>query len=294
MTTSVLMVGAGSRLARVTRRHFSSLKRFTVSGLVRRPEPVFPREALHLVHDYFAPHPALLQTAHVVNFAGISGNAPHATLKAANVDGPLRLARAARDAGARQFITISTSHVYGRARLIRADTPENPVSSYGRSKKQADDALLTLAHPSFIVTILRIPMVYGPELGESLMSLARLSGRMGFLPSPPVPVRRSLLHAENFAHALGQVIDRNLGGVVRLADPEPLSFALLAEMAAHRCGRQVRLVRWLNPFLRPLLALKPALHDRLYADCIFQQEDCLKPDPPYPIVLHDGLSEFLA
>jgi UDP-glucose 4-epimerase len=291
---AVLIAGASSRLARATRRHFAALDGFEVTGLVRRPEPAFAGEKLIEIADHFGPPTSLLAMDCVVNFAGIGGDAPRAALAAANVEGPLRLARAAKMAGARQFVTISSSHVYGRAREIGAATPEAPVSLYGESKRTADAALLALQDSDFTVTVLRLPMVYGPGLGESLRGLARLMARTGFLPSPSRPVRRSLLHADNFAHALAFAIRRRLGGVLRLADTEPLSFDVLAELVSRQAGRSVRLARWPSPVLRPLLALKPALHDRLYADCVFRQEDCLVPATPYPVALRAGLKEFLA
>jgi UDP-glucose 4-epimerase len=229
-----------------------------------------------------------------VNFAGIPRNAPRDVLRAVNVDGPARLARAARAAGASQFVTISSAKIYGRAREIAISTPEDPRSAYGKSKRDCDAALLTLQSSAFAVASLRIPIAYGPGIGESLHALARLSLRLGWIPSPSRLVRRSVVHAENLALAIATVLDRRCSGIVLAADAEPLTFDVFAEILSQSAKRNIRLVRGLNPLLRPALSIVPSLYDRIYADCVFRKEDCLTPNEPYPISLRNGLRDFLS
>jgi UDP-glucose 4-epimerase len=51
--------------------------------------------------------------------------------------------------------------VYGKNTNITADTKPNPANYYGKSKLQAENALIALTDDTFTVTIIRTPMVYG-------------------------------------------------------------------------------------------------------------------------------------
>ena len=76
----------------------------------------------------------------------------------------IQLAKKAKKEGVKHFIFLSTMSVYGlKTGHITFETSLNPKSLYGHSKAKAEEALLALESTEFTVTIIRPPMVYGPN-----------------------------------------------------------------------------------------------------------------------------------
>lgn len=86
-----------------------------------------------------------------------------------NTEGTLRLAEAAKQAGVRRFVFISSNAAGGRSsdagRLLRETDRPRPLSHYGKSKLLAEEGLLRLHEPKrFEVVNLRPSMFYGPPV----------------------------------------------------------------------------------------------------------------------------------
>ena len=82
--------------------------------------------------------------------------------RAVNVDGVVKLARGLAAKGCR-ILFLSSNHVFdGIQPAISAEAPTNPKSEYGRQKRDAEDALLSLGE---MVSILRITKVLTPYTG---------------------------------------------------------------------------------------------------------------------------------
>lgn len=108
----------------------------------------------------------------VINLAGISSD-PTAEFKPEltremNVAGAVRLAKACVEAGVARYLFASSCSVYDADRvddesdvLLDETSPVHPVSTYARSKREAELALLALADRSFSPVILRMGTVYG-------------------------------------------------------------------------------------------------------------------------------------
>jgi nucleoside-diphosphate-sugar epimerase len=93
-----------------------------------------------------------------------------------NVEGTLRLARQASEAGVQRFIFISSIKVNGEATSpgvpFTADDSPNPVDPYGISKAEAEAALLRLAAETGLeVVIIRPPLVYGPGVRANFLMM---------------------------------------------------------------------------------------------------------------------------
>jgi nucleoside-diphosphate-sugar epimerase len=84
---------------------------------------------------------------------------------AVNLEGTLRLARAAKAAGVPRFLFSSSCSLYGAAGDAPVDETAafNPVTAYGRSKIEAEQGLAGLADASFSPTYLRNATAYGPS-----------------------------------------------------------------------------------------------------------------------------------
>ncbi|TCQ07720.1 nucleoside-diphosphate-sugar epimerase [Rhizobium sp. PP-F2F-G36] len=116
-------------------------------------------------------------------YRGGEGDDPDG-FRRANVGGSLRLFEAAKQAGARRCVFLSSRAVYGRQPagvILSEDMEPAPESLYGIVKWEAEQALAALDTADFITASLRSTGVYGllPGLPHKWETLARdyLAGR---------------------------------------------------------------------------------------------------------------------
>lgn len=265
---NILVVGGGSRIAEALVPLLGDVAAYAVRRPIGRPREL-------VVADYGAiPSAALTGMGCVINCAGVSTGDP-AHLAAVNADLPHRLAIAAKAAGVRQLVHVSSFSVYGGAHAISCDTPEAPASDYGRSKQAGDAALLALADASFAVTILRLPLVYAPASLGKLGQLLALWTRVRVLPVPAGDIARAMIGVELSATVIARIAGEPLTGapgrIVFAADPEPFTYAAAAD------ARRGRLYRLPVPRAWTRLAERifPAVASRLFADSRLAEADNL-------------------
>lgn len=136
---------------------------------------------------------------------------------AINTDLAIETAKKAKAEGVKQFVFMSSSIVYGdsapygKQKRITADTEPKPANFYGDSKWQADKGARELADDSFIVTVLRPPMIYGKNSKGNYPMLAKMAKKLPIFPD--VQNERSMLYIENLCEFLCQVMIRREGGI---------------------------------------------------------------------------------
>jgi dTDP-glucose 4,6-dehydratase len=161
----------------------------------------------------------------VVNFAAES-HVDRSILSAepfvdTNVVGTLRLLEAARAAGVRRFLQVSTDEVYGSlgpAGAFEETTPIAPRSPYSASKAAADHLVMAFHHThGQDVVITRCSNNYGPhQFPEKLIPLMILNAFEG----KPLPVYgdglyvRDWIHVEDHCEAIDLVLERGRAGEV--------------------------------------------------------------------------------
>lgn len=110
----------------------------------------------HLVHAAFDHLPG--------KYRGGEGADP-GSFRRRNLDGSVALFEAARRAGVRRVVFLSSRAAYGTqppgVRLTE-DTPPRPDTLYGQVKLAAEQALAALERPGFAGISLRVTGVYGP------------------------------------------------------------------------------------------------------------------------------------
>lgn len=138
---------------------------------------------------------------------------PAATVSV-NLDGTLALARAAKAAGVPRFVFASSCSLYGASgsAAVAEDGTMSPVTPYGETKVQAEQALSALADDNFSPTYLRNATAYGasPRLRldivvNNLSAVAMLTGQVR-LESDGSPWR-PLVHARDIAAAFLAVLE---------------------------------------------------------------------------------------
>jgi len=182
---------------------------------------------------------------------GMSG-IPEDDYRLLNTEATIGLARAARRAGAKRFVFLSSIRAQtgptAETILTEADEP-NPTDAYGRSKLAAERGLSEL---DLDWVSLRAALVYGPGVKGNIAQLMRLARSPLPLPLGGFAGRRSLLALENLSAAIETVL--TAPGILRrpliTADAEALTVGEM--IAAMRDG----LGRW-----RQVFPLPPVLFD---------------------------------
>lgn len=231
----------------------------------------------------------------VVHLAGIAHSQAHRAMglgaehMRVNHEGTLQLARAARAAGARRFVFLSSVKVYGSntngRTLSEADRPL-PDDAYGRSKWLAEQGLAQIEGLESV--ILRPPLIYGPGVKANFLRLLDLTARGVPLPLGCVRNRRSLLGVRNLCTAIDICLrsPRAAGETFLLSDGEDLSTPEIIRRIASSLGRKPRLVR-APPGLIGALAWavgRNADWQRLAADLAVSSEKAFRDlgfTPPY-------------
>lgn len=181
-----------------------------------------------------------------------------------NVEYPLRLAKLAKENGVKQFVFISSIAVYGEDKeKIDENTSYEPITPYGKSKLEAEKELLKLNDGSFIVSIIRPPMIYGRNAPGNIDSLIRLVKKLPILPLGKVENKRTFISIQNLCYIIDEIITQKQNGIFLASDDEPLSTSKLIEFIAKNLDKKIYLIK--IPFFESLLKLvKPSFHKRLY------------------------------
>ncbi|MBD5802536.1 3 beta-hydroxysteroid dehydrogenase/Delta 5--_4-isomerase [Azoarcus sp. Aa7] len=192
----------------------------------------------------------VIHTAARVHVMRESAIDPLEAYRAANVDGTLRLARQAAEAGVRRFVFLSSIKVNGEAtepgRPYAANDAPSPQDVYAISKAEAEAGLRALAAETGMeVVIVRPPLVYGPGVKANFLSLMRALHRGVPLPlGAVVSNRRSLVALDNLVDLIVTCIDHPTAAsrTFLVSDGEDLSTAELMRRLAAAMGVPARLL----------------------------------------------------
>ena len=180
--------------------------------LLRRPSAVPMQCASAVIGDLARPRnmsAALEGVDAVIHSAGFThgmSGIPEDDYRLLNTEATIGLARAARRAGAKRFVFLSSiraqSGPTAETVLTEADDP-NPTDAYGRSKLAAERGLAEL---DLDWISLRAALVYGPGVKGNIAQLMRLARLPLPLPLRSIGGRRSLLALENLSAAIEVVL----------------------------------------------------------------------------------------
>lgn len=142
-----------------------------------------------------------------------------------NVDAPAEIARWCAAHGAR-FVHVSTDLVFGgeppRATGYRDDDPTDPRSTYGRTKRDGELAVLAANERALVV---RLPLLFGESFGRGLGASDGLVAAIerGDTPALFTDEWRTPLDVADAARTLVALALGEVRGVVHVAGPERLS-----------------------------------------------------------------------
>ena len=189
---------------------------------------------------------AVVHAAAVAHRIGPGSRGADSDYDEVNHRGSACLAAAARTAGVKRFVLISSIGAVTDASAEPVDeaTPCLPATPYGRSKLAAERAVASaLAGGDCEWCILRPPLLYGPGNPGNMERLLRLLRLPVPLPLGGLRNCRSFLYVLNLADAVKVALAHPAaaGEVFCLADDEMLSTSELLRALGRAAGRPVRL-----------------------------------------------------
>jgi nucleoside-diphosphate-sugar epimerase len=204
---NILVTGATGYIGGAILRLLAA-ERMAVIGGVRAPQILPGNAEAFVTGDLSHPHFLLPPVDVVIHAAGLGHRRGMSaeTWRRANVDAAVNLARAARVAGAKRFILISTAHVHGRVHpgVVTDSSPPNPMDGYAASKLQAEHDVAATFGPG--LSIIRPVAVIGPACPGNIPLLLKLISKGIPLPFGAIENRRSFIHVEDLARLVMAVI----------------------------------------------------------------------------------------
>ena len=241
--TNVLITGAGSYVGESVRRYILSTSSY------------FEIEAVDTMNDAWkkADFSKYDVVYHVAGIAHVNADPKMEPLYyKVNRDLTIDVARAAKTAGVKQFIFMSSQIVFHESQSLKTEvltalTKENPNGFYGDSKLQAEKGLHELECETFKVCILRPPMIYGPNSKGNFPRLVKLAQKTPLFPA--WHNQRSMLYIDNLAEFVKQAILRGLGGTFYPQNRELADTVEIIRFFAKANGHKIWITRFLNPFV---------------------------------------------
>jgi len=137
--------------------------------------------------------------------------------KRLNVDGAARMLKAAREAGVKRFIHISTESVLWRGQHLRGVDETYPLAPnspypYAATKAQAEMLVREANAPGFETIILRPRFIWGPgdtTLAPTIEAMAR-AGKFAWVNGGRAMT--STTHVANLVHAIELALTKGRGG----------------------------------------------------------------------------------
>ena len=248
----VLVTGAsgfiGSRLCE--RLHYQ--QHWQVRALIRHPGRAVRLARMPIefaVGDLSSPADLAraLEGCDAVVHAGIGTSWRESERVAVNVEGTKNLVNAARQAGVKRFVHISTLAVYGDdvTGTITEDTPIRPKKGwdYAESKYAAEQIVLDAAARGLPAVVLRPAVVYGPHnstiVTRPLQQLAR--HRLMLVDCRDVP--SNTIYVDNLCYAIESSLDAGPdvnGEIFLLSDDDEFTWGEFFGYFAERIGAQVQ------------------------------------------------------
>ncbi|QWW69898.1 NAD(P)-dependent oxidoreductase [Rhizobium sp. WYJ-E13] len=207
-------------------------------------------------------HDALIHAA-----ADTGHGPPTAGQRHVNEDGTRLVIEAARAAGVRKVIHLSTESVLATGKPLvdvdeTAPLPRRPAGGYSRSKAAAERIALANSTPGFPVTVLRPRFVWGRDDTTALPALMQAvrSGKFAWISGGQYLT--STTHIANLCTAVELALAHGRGGEIYfIADGDPVPFRAFVSALLETQG----LTAPKNSIPRPLVRAIAAIGDMLAA-----------------------------
>lgn len=276
----VLITGAGSYVGE------------KVKTWLQRSPDLFEVDAVDTLNNHwkvtdFSKYDVVYNVAGIAHVKAKVGEAP--LYYAVNRDMVIEIANAAKGAGVKQFIHMSSMIVYKEVKTLEGksvhpDTEPLPNGFYGDSKLQGEAGIRELDCDAFKVCILRPPMIYGPNCRGNFPKLAWLAVKTPIFPA--WHNKRSVLFIDNLCEFVKQIILHDCQGIFYPQNAEYADTLDIIRYFSKKYNHTIWITRLLNPIVR-LFGNHIRAVGKMFSDCTYDLE-MSKYDFDYQIV---GLEE---
>ncbi|MDA3854147.1 MAG: NAD-dependent epimerase/dehydratase family protein [Bacteroidales bacterium] len=215
-----------------------------------------------------------------------------------NRDLAVSVAQKAKDQGVKQLVFMSTVKVYGENSSEEAPWTESsecyPQDAYGKSKLQAEKLLLSMSDSSFVVTIIRTPVVYGVGVKGNIYRLAKLVSRYPLIPLGNINNKRAMVYIGNLLALIQTSIVKRHNGILLAGDNMTFSTSTFVKHLMSATSKKRILIPF--PFvLRYAIKWgKPKLYQRLFGSMVCDNTaTCERLDFKPPYTEQEGLEELM-
>jgi len=225
---------------------------YGVRCLARRTSSLawLPGEGIELAYGEVAENVGLREAVEgvslVFHVAGVTKTPSSEGYYRGNVQGTANLLRALEEVGSgARFVHVSSLAAVGPSpdgRPLAEDAPAHPVSHYGKSKWEAEEAVRRSPLSAGAV-IVRPPVVFGPR-DRDVLKFFQAASRGWLFRIGSQEAFVSVVHVSDLVAGLLAAAERAPGQArpYFVANEEPVSWTEFASVAAELMGRQVRAV----------------------------------------------------
>ncbi|MEM9162081.1 MAG: NAD-dependent epimerase/dehydratase family protein [Cyanobacteria bacterium P01_F01_bin.4] len=172
---------------------------------------------------------------------------PEGDFQRVNVQGTANLVRQCVEHGVKHFVFISSIGAMATlsATQLTVDAPCHPDTPYGRSKFDAEKAVIELAGDAMTWTILRPTLVYGAGNPGNMERLIKLVDKGLPLPFGAIENRRSFIYVGNLVDIIVRVMTHPhaINQVFLASDGEDLSTPALIRALAECVDKPCQLLK---------------------------------------------------
>lgn len=166
-----------------------------------------------------------------------------------NRDLVVKIAKASKQAGVKQFVLLSSMSVYGvTTGHITKSTEPAPTTAYGMSKLEADEEIHMLEDETFKVVYLRPPMVYGKGCKGNYQTLRSFALKSPIFPN--YKNSRSMIYIGNLCEFVKRIIDTESSGLFFPQNKNYVNTSEMVRLVALDNGKKINEVGIFNPALK--------------------------------------------
>ena len=201
----------------------------------------------------------------------------------------IQLARQLQERGTKHFLFLSSTKVFGDSHgecVFDEATPCKPTDAYGESKLKAEVDLMAMASPSFQVSIIRPPLVFGPKVKGNFIRLIKLADSALPLPFGNAKSRRSMVFVDNLVAMIRHLIVAPVTGIFHAGEASAPTVQRLVELLRTCLQRPRRLVAVPDFAINLSRRFAPSLVSRLFDGFMVRNEwtnQRLGFEPPYSL-----------
>ncbi|GBD69211.1 putative UDP-sugar epimerase [Tetragenococcus halophilus subsp. halophilus] len=196
-----------------------------------------------------------------------------------NRDLAVETAKKAKIEGVKQFIFLSTMSVFGMNQgVINKETKLLPKTSYGKSKLEAEKEIRKLGDEQFIVSILRPPMVYGPNASGNYSRLSKLAKKINIFPK--INNQRSMLFVFNLHQFLKIIIDNQLSGTFYPKNSQHINTSQLVYEIAKAHNKSMHLIN-MGEAIPQFLIKHSAVFSKIFGTLVYDENLLGTPNTEY-------------